>query len=110
VINKYFDEEWVPLLQTPPFPEYTSGHSVISGAAGEVLTSIYGDNFAFMDSTETIYGLPMREFSSFRAASSEAAISRLYGGIHYMPAIENGVSQGRMLGNYIVDKLKIKEE
>ncbi len=110
VINKYIDEEWVPLLQTPPFPEYTSGHSVISGAAGEALTSIYGDNFAFVDSTELAYGLPPREFDSFRDASSEAAISRLYGGIHYMPAIENGITQGRALGNFIIQKLEFKEE
>ncbi len=106
VINKYIDPEWVPLLQTPPFPEYTSGHSVISGAAGEALTSIYGDNFHFRDDTEEVYGLTVREFDSFRDASSEAAISRLYGGIHYMPAIENGVTQGRALGQYVIDKLE----
>ena len=110
VINKYIDEEWVPMLQTPPFPEYTSGHSVISGAAGEALTSIYGDKFHFVDDTESKYGLPIREYDSFRQASDEAAISRLYGGIHYMPAIENGVSQGRALGNYVVDKLKFRKE
>ena len=108
VINKYIDEEWVPMLQTPPFPEYTSGHSVISGAAGEALTSIYGDTFHFVDDTEEKYGLTVREYDSFREASSEAAISRLYGGIHYMPAIENGITQGRALGNYVVDKLKFR--
>ncbi len=110
VINEYIDEEWTPLLQTPPFPEYTSGHSVISGAAGEALTSIYGDSFSFVDSTEFAYGLPPRSFESFRDASNEAAISRMYGGIHYMPAIDNGITQGRKLGNYIVDKLDFKEE
>lgn len=108
VINKYIDEDWVPLLQTPPFPEYTSGHSVISGAAGVALTSIFGENFSFLDSTETKYGLPAREFPSFTAASDEAAISRLYGGIHYMPAIENGVVQGRKLGKFVVDNLDLK--
>ncbi|MEM7107251.1 MAG: vanadium-dependent haloperoxidase [Bacteroidota bacterium] len=105
VINRYMDEEWLPFLQTPPFPEYTSGHSVISGAAGEALTSIYGDNFSFIDSTEVDYGLPARRFESFRAASDEAAISRLYGGIHYMPAVTNGLSQGRAIGSYIVKQL-----
>ncbi|MEM1409005.1 MAG: vanadium-dependent haloperoxidase [Bacteroidota bacterium] len=110
VINKYMDEEWLPFLQTPPFPEYTSGHSVISGAAGEALTSIYGNNFNFIDSTEVRYGLTAREFESFRAASDEAAISRLYGGIHYMPAITNGVTQGRALGNYIIGKLDMINE
>ncbi|HEY9116587.1 MAG TPA: vanadium-dependent haloperoxidase, partial [Roseivirga sp.] len=92
VINKYVDEEWLPLLQTPPFPEYTSGHSVISNAAATALTSIFGENFSFRDDTEEKYGLTVREFDSFVDASEEAAISRLYGGIHYMPAIENGVT------------------
>ncbi|TRX59925.1 vanadium-dependent haloperoxidase [Fulvivirga sp. M361] len=107
VINKYIDEEWLPFLQTPPFPEYTSGHSVISGAAGEALTAIYGEPFHFVDSTEVRYGLTAREFDSFRSASDEAAISRLYGGIHYMPAIENGVAQGRSLGKLIVDRIEM---
>ncbi len=105
VINKYLDEEWLPFLQTPPFPEYTSGHSVISGAAGVALTSIFGEPFHFVDSTEVRYGLPPREFDSFKAASDEAAISRLYGGIHYMPAIENGVTQGRALGRFIIENI-----
>ena len=106
VINKHIDENWTPLLQTPPFPEYTSGHSVISSAAAMALTSIYGENFKFDDTVEMPYGLPMRSFNSFLEASSEAAVSRLYGGIHYMPAIENGVTQGRKLGAYVVSKLQ----
>lgn len=110
LINQYIDEDWVPLLQTPPFPEYTSGHSVISRAAAMILTDIYGDNFAFNDSTEVEYGLPVRSFSSFKAASEEAAISRLYGGIHYMMAIENGVEQGEKVGNYINGKLTSMKE
>lgn len=108
VINRYIDESWTPLLQTPPFPEYTSGHSVISAAAGVALTSIFGEPFYFMDSTEVKYGLPAREFDSFVAASEEAAISRLYGGIHYMPAIDNGVEQGKSLGNFIINKITMK--
>lgn len=109
VINKYIDEEWVPALQTPPFPEYTSGHSVISGAAGVALTSIFGESFSFEDDSELVYGLPVRKFDSFTAASDEAAISRLYGGIHYMPAIVNGVEQGRKLGSYLVSKVKTRQ-
>lgn len=105
VINENFDEDWKPLLQTPPFPEYTSGHSVISGAAGIMLTGVFGDNFAFQDSTERVYGLPDRSYESFNAASDEAAISRLYGGIHYMPAIEIGVKQGRSLGAFLDSSL-----
>jgi len=106
LINKHIDENWLPLLQTPPFPEYTSGHSVISGAAGIMLTHLYGDHFAFEDTVEMEYGLPARKFDSFIEASDEAAISRLYGGIHYIPAIEHGVNQGRALGRYIAEKLK----
>ncbi|WP_116216320.1 MULTISPECIES: vanadium-dependent haloperoxidase [unclassified Allomuricauda] len=105
VINEYIDDSWEPVLQTPPFPEYTSGHSVVSGAAAIALTDIFGDNFAFDDDTEVAYGLPVRSFSSFNHASDEAALSRMYGGIHYRAAIEVGIKQGRSLGKFIVDKL-----
>ena len=110
VINQYLDEDWLPLLQTPPFPEYTSGHSVISRAAAITLTDYYGDDFAFNDTTEVEYGLPAREFESFLQASEEAAISRLYGGIHYMMAIENGVDQGEEVGKFIIANLKTRKE
>lgn len=106
LINKHYDEEWLPLLQTPPFPEYTSGHSVISRASAVVLTKLYGDNFAFKDTTEVAYGLPVRSFNSFIHASEEAAISRLYGGIHYMMAIEEGVAQGNKVGEHIAKRLQ----
>ncbi|WP_041801795.1 vanadium-dependent haloperoxidase [Flagellimonas ruestringensis] len=105
VINEYLDDSWEPVLQTPPFPEYTSGHSVVSGAAAIALTDIFGDNFAFDDDTEVPYGLPVRSFTSFNQASNEAALSRMYGGIHYRAAIEVGIKQGRDLGKFIVDKL-----
>ena len=99
-INAFLDESWTPLLQTPPFPEYTSGHSVISTAAAAVLTDLLGPDFAFEDSTELPYGFPPRRFTSFEQAASEAAISRLYGGIHYRRAIEEGVKQGRAVGTH----------
>ncbi|MGB7396050.1 MAG: phosphatidic acid phosphatase, partial [Pricia sp.] len=86
---------------------YTSGHSVVSGAASVALTDIFGDDFAFDDDTEVPYGLPVRSFTSFRQAADEAAISRMYGGIHYRAAIEVGVEQGRDLGNFVVDKLNM---
>ena len=108
LINKYIDEDWTPLLQTPPFPEYTSGHSVVSGAASLVLTDLFGDNFKFTDTTEVEYGLPERQFSSFKMAADEAAISRLYGGIHYMPAIRNGIDQGRKVGYHVIKNLITK--
>lgn len=107
IINQYIDPQWLPILQTPPFPEYTSGHSVISTAAAVVLTSIFGENFSYTDDVEVEYGLPERSFDSFMEASQEAAISRLYGGIHYRPAIDNGVIQGKKLGDYIVANIKL---
>ncbi len=108
-INKYIDEDWAPLLQTPPFPEYTSGHSVISNAIATVMTHLYGDNFEYTDTTEGIIGLPSRTFKSFYEASGEACMSRLYGGIHYMPAIANGITQGRQVGAHILDRVKTKK-
>lgn len=105
LINMYIDLEWAPVLQTPPFPEYTSGHSVVSGASSEVLTAIFGDDFAFDDTTELPYGLPMRSFKSFRLAAQEAAVSRLYGGIHYKAAVEIGLDQGIAVGNLVNSEL-----
>jgi hypothetical protein len=105
MINKYIDEKWKPLLQTPPFPEYTSGHSVVSTTVAELLTSFLGDKIAFTDSTEMYIGLPPRKFSSFRTAADEACISRLYGGIHYRDAIDNGKEQGLRIARFILGKV-----
>ncbi len=109
LINDHIDDSWEPILQTPPFPEYTSGHSVVSGAAATALTHVYGDNFAFDDDTELPYGLPVRSFTSFYQAADEAAISRMYGGIHYRSAVEIGIRQGRDLGEFVMDNLKMVE-
>ncbi len=108
-INKNIDEDWKPQLQTPPFPEYTSGHSVVSSCSSIILTSIFGDNFSYIDDSEISFGLPKRPFKSFKEAAAEASISRLYGGIHYRAAIENGVTQGTNIGNYINKKLKMNK-
>ncbi|WP_281542074.1 vanadium-dependent haloperoxidase [Maribacter aestuarii] len=105
-INNYIDPNWEPLLQTPAFPEHTSGHSVASTAAATVLTKLIGENYKFTDSTEVPYGLPTRTYNSFLEASQEAAISRFYGGIHYKPAIELGVEQGRNVGEFVLNSLK----
>lgn len=102
VINQNIDENWKPLLQTPPFPEYTSGHSVASTCSATLLTSVFGDHFAYTDYTEKDYGLPNRSFKSFAEAAKEASMSRFYGGIHYKAAIENGIAQGKAIGDYIV--------
>lgn len=108
LIHKYYDEDWLPLLQTPPFPEYTSGHSVISRVSAIILTELYGDNFSFEDTSEIPYGLPTRSYNSFIHAAEEAAISRFYGGIHYMMAIDEGVKEGDQIGKFIVKKISDK--
>src|SRR5687767_13550567 len=108
MINTHIDESWQPLLQTPPFPEYTSGHSVISTAAATVLTSVLGDDFAFTDSTELSFGLPVRSFKSFNQAAAEAALSRLYSGIHYRMAIEAGIMQGRGVSDLVVRRIRTR--
>lgn len=108
LINLHIDDNWKPILQTPPFPEYTSGHSVVSGAASSILTEIFGDDFSFEDNTEVAYGLPIRNFTSFNQAAEEAAISRMYGGIHYRAAVEVGLSQGRGIGNLLLKKVQMK--
>jgi hypothetical protein len=99
-IRNLIDPAWTPLLVTPPFPEYTSGHSVQSGAAAQVLTDLFGD-VAFVDRTHEGRGLPGRSFQSFREAAEEAAVSRLYGGIHFRAAIERGLEQGRCIGRRV---------
>jgi hypothetical protein len=104
-IRKYINAQWQPLLQTPPFPEYLSGHSVISSSSAAILTHYFGNNFSYTDSVEVSYGLPPRSFTSFQQAAQEAAISRFYGGIHFMDAIENGLVTGRQVGHQVIEKL-----
>lgn len=110
VINQYIDPAWKPFLQTPPFPEYTSGHSEISSAAATVLEHLYGPAITFRDSTERDWGWPDRTFQSVRQAADEAGISRFYGGIHYRPSIAVAKDQGLRLGNYILSKLQTDKQ
>ncbi|MEQ8673801.1 MAG: vanadium-dependent haloperoxidase [Aggregatilineales bacterium] len=111
-IQNLIDEDWnTPIITdpvvTPPFPEYPSGHSVQSGAAAQVLTDLFGDDYAFTDHTHEVRGLAPRSFESFYAFADEAAISRLYGGIHYRVAIERGIEQGMCIGS-IVSNLRFR--
>lgn len=105
VINEHMDESWQPLLQTPPFPEYPSGHSTITRAAAEVLTAMYGDGFAFEDTSDLKYIGMKRSFRSFRHAADEASISRVYGGIHYQFSVDQGARDGKKVGEKILQKL-----
>jgi hypothetical protein len=108
-IRKLIDPSWKPFLQTPPFPEYPSGHSVVSSAAAEVLTSLLGENIAYTDTVERRYGIPDRTYQSFQQAAAEASMSRFAGGIHFMDAIVNGQKLGKTLGNSGLRKLGYKQ-
>jgi len=109
VVNKYFDANWRPHLQTPPFPEYTCGHCYISASSAEALTSVFGDNFAYTDTTETEFGIPARHYTSFRQAADEVKDSRFYGGIHFRYSTITSHKMGEKIGSFIVDKLKMKK-
>jgi hypothetical protein len=107
-IQKVIDPNWnnptlTDAVITPPFPEYTSGHSVQSGAVAWVLTDMFGDDYAFTDYTHVRLGYAPRSFPSFYAAADEAALSRLYGGIHYRTAVDRGLEQGRCIGEQVTN-------
>lgn len=104
VINEHIDKGWVPFLQTPPFPEYTSGHSSITASASMVLAHLYGDKFAFQDTSDLRYIGMQRHFNSFQEAAAEASISRVYGGIHYRTGVDVGADQGKKVGQLIIQK------
>ncbi|MEY4627743.1 MAG: hypothetical protein RLZZ595_69 [Bacteroidota bacterium] len=105
-IQRLLEEQWISYIQTPPFPEYTSGHSTVSSAAAEMLTHLLGDNHAFIDSSELEYNLPVRSFKSFRDAALEASISRVYGGIHYRSGCENGNLMGKEIGRLVIERIE----
>jgi hypothetical protein len=105
-IRKLIDRNWRPLLQTPPFPEYTSGHSVVSTVSATILSSLFGNHFAYVDDTEQEFGIAPRRFNSFNDAAKEAAISRLYGGIHFRDAVVNGEKEGVMIGQHVVSRIR----
>lgn len=109
VINQYIDINWRPYLQTPAFPEYTCGHSTISSAAAEALTSVYGDNFAYTDSTELEFGIANRSFKSFRHAADENNWARFYGGLHFHNSCIISTDIGQKVGKHIATKLKMKK-
>ncbi|MCC6286777.1 MAG: vanadium-dependent haloperoxidase [Chitinophagaceae bacterium] len=104
-INEHISKRFVPFLQTPAFPEYTSGHSVITACTSTVLAKLYGNNFAFQDTSDLRYIGMQRHFNSFREAAEEASISRVYGGIHYRTGIEAGAAQGKKVGELIIERI-----
>jgi hypothetical protein len=107
-INRYIDENWRPFIQTPPFPSYVSGHATNSAAAAEVMTHWFGDSLRFTDTSLVPFGIKPREIVSFRKAAEEAALSRLYGGIHFRFDNDEGLRVGRKIGELIVQRLQFK--
>ncbi len=106
IINKYIDQNWRPHIETPPFPEYTCGHSTISAAAAEALTGVYGDNISYTDTSESDFGIKNRSFSSFRQAANENIAARFYGGIHLHSTCKISNNIGTQIGDIVSDKLK----
>lgn len=104
-INRYIDPDWLPKLESPLFPEFTSAHSLISAVAASVLEEGYGQ-VAFYDDTNVMFGLPPKSFDNFWVAAEEAAQSRLLGGIHYTFACNMGFEQGKQLGKLVNAKIE----
>lgn len=109
-IQEYIDSSWMSFIETPPFPEWTSGHSTISAAAASVLTSVFGDKFAYTDWTEAYLGYPIRDFTSFRQAAEEVSWSRVWGGIHYLQSCMIGMDLGWKIGDYVVANVKTRKK
>ena len=101
-VQRVFDPAYRTVIPTPPFPEYPSGHSVQSGAAVEVLIGLLGDTLMYVDSSQVDVGQPARPFASFSAAREEVAWSRVYAGVHYLPAVLDGLTQGRCIGGQVL--------
>ena len=109
------DATWIPLLKTPPFPTYTSGHSAFSGAASAVLAALWGDATAFssqLDDQSAAEQRPLkpaevvtRNFDSFSQAADEAGMSRIYGGIHFLFDHTAGLQLGRAIGQAVLDRV-----
>ena len=103
-IREHIDSSFDIPLDTPPFPEYPSGHSVQSAASARILSNLFGEKYHFVDRTHngrTDMHADTRTFASFDAFAREAAESRLYGGIHFRSAIERGLEQGRLIGENV---------
>lgn len=108
-IRRLIDSSWTPLIQTPAFPEYPSGHSTVSTAVATVIDNFMGD-FKFTDSSEAEFGLGTRSFNNVTEAALEAGMSRIYGGIHFMDGNIYGRELGKKVGDYHVAHLKTRRD
>jgi hypothetical protein len=102
--------EWNTLFDTPPFPDFPSGHSTIAGSFGEILKGFFGNNYHFTDHTYDYLGMAPRSYNSFDELAKEIGDSRVYAGIHYRYSCEKGCDQGRKIGQNIENRLKFLKE
>ena len=109
-IQRNIDKNWNPLIETPPFPEYTSGHSVVSAAISSILTHYVKQPYSFYDSSQMFLDMKPRFFKSFLDASQEASMSRFYGGIHFMPALDVGRTMGFQISKNILNRIKTRRK
>lgn len=107
-VQRLIDPTWLPIVETPPFPEFTSGHSTGSGSMIEVLGHLHGPATGFTDAAHVGRGMPARTYASFEEAGLEASFSRLYGGIHFRTAKEKGVEQGRCVGALVTARVRTR--
>ena len=110
VINKYFDPNGLPTCRRLRSPEYTPGHSTISSANAEALTHVSGDNFAYTDTSELEFGIKSRSFKSFRDAAEKTTKFAFFGGLHFHHSCIISTEYGRKVGDFIVDRLKMKKK
>ncbi len=108
-IQQHIDSQWLPIIVTPPHPEYPAAHATLSAAAAYALTDALGDKISFTDHTYNDIGLSSRTFANFDAAGREAGISRLYGGIHYQQSIDAGASVGKQVAQNVSSGLRFKK-
>lgn len=108
-INKFIDPNWLPLIPTPPHPEYPAAHAYVTGSMMQAITSVFGDNYTFTDHTYDFLGYAPRSYSSLNEMGTESGNSRRYGGIHYAPSIAIGLELGRKIGKR-VGEIKFVDE
>ena len=102
--------EWKPLFDTPPFPDFPSGHSTIAGSFGEILKDFFGNSYPFSDHTYDYLGMTPRTYNSFHELVKEICDSRVYAGIHYTYSCTAAAEQGRKIGQNINNTLKFRKE
>ena len=109
-IQQYIDKNWLPLIATPPHPEFPAAHATLSNAAATALCAFFGESCAMTDKSYTDIGMPERKYISLQEAAKEAGYSRLYGGIHYRQSIDQGFLLGAAAANKVLREVNFKRK